>query len=112
MSHSLDGLESASLMRHGSRKSYTSGGDMSWEGGESGQTEGGDIGNNGSSGPGSGIDQNTKESGELDYVESEAPLLSQFHEDAIQQVRIFSKNLFHHLFFHYISSFNFNFNFK
>lgn len=85
MSGGGDGLESASLVRHGSSsgRSYMS------EGGaqrESASGHGGSGSGAMAGGTGAGRD-NAEASDELDYVESDAPLLSQFHEDAIQQVR-------------------------
>ncbi|XP_050730994.1 synaptic vesicle glycoprotein 2C-like isoform X2 [Eriocheir sinensis] len=77
-----DGLESASLVRHGSSsgRSYMSEGGVQREG-----LSGHGGGGAGSGGP-AGTPRDTTETGdELDYVESDAPLLSQFHEDAIQQ---------------------------
>ena len=85
MSGGGDGLESASLVRHGSSsgRSYMSEGAVQREGGSG-------HGGNGSGAAaglaGAGRD-NLEATDELDYVESDAPLLSQFHEDAIQQVR-------------------------
>lgn len=79
-----DGLESASLVRHGSSsgRSYMSEGGVQREG-----LSGHGGGGAGSGGP-AGTPRDTTDTGdELDYVESDAPLLSQFHEDAIQQVR-------------------------
>lgn len=85
MSGGGDGLESASLVRHGSSagRSYMSEGVVQRE----------SVPGHGGSGPGAmtGVTgagrDNVEASDELDYVESDAPLLSQFHEDAIQQVR-------------------------
>ncbi|KAK8381186.1 hypothetical protein O3P69_008212 [Scylla paramamosain] len=83
MSGGGDGLESASLVRHGSTagRSYMS---------ETGVQREGASGRGGSgSGAAAGVAgagrDNVEASDELDYVESDAPLLSQFHEDAIQQ---------------------------
>lgn len=84
MSGGGDGLESASLVRHGSGgRSYTSEGGMlrESEGGMGGSGGGGGRGGGG----GGGGEGNLDGGDELDYVESDAPLLSQFHEDAIQQ---------------------------
>ncbi|MPC83713.1 Synaptic vesicle glycoprotein 2B [Portunus trituberculatus] len=83
MSGGGDGLESASLVRHGSTagRSYMSETGVQREGGSG----------RGGSGPGAAAGaagtgrDNVEASDELDYVESDAPLLSQFHEDAIQQ---------------------------
>ncbi|XP_071533141.1 synaptic vesicle glycoprotein 2C-like isoform X2 [Panulirus ornatus] len=83
MSGGRDGLESASLMRHSGSggRSYTSEGGMLKEGEAGHNTAGGGVG--GGSRPGqTNLDGPADE---LDYVESDAPLLSQFHEDAIQQ---------------------------
>lgn len=97
MSGGGDGLESASLVRHGSGgRSYTSEGGMLREseggmggsGGGGGGGGGGGVGGGGGrgGGGGGGGEGNLDGGDELDYVESDAPLLSQFHEDAIQQV--------------------------
>ncbi|KAK7081218.1 Synaptic vesicle glycoprotein 2A [Halocaridina rubra] len=74
-----DGLESASLVRHsssGGRSYMSEGGTMKDADGNS--VSGGPRGSTGTPGNPDIVD-------ELDYVESDVPLLSQFHEDAIQQ---------------------------
>ena len=85
MNRSDDGLESASLMHHGSGRNYTN--ESMWQGKEmnNGQTSPDSVNTN------TNTDTTTDEkpkvtATELDYLESDAPLLSKFHEDAIQQV--------------------------
>lgn len=87
MSGGRDGLESASLMRHssGGGRSYTSEGGMLKEGEGGHSTAAGGPGGGGGGGR-AGQTSLDGPADELDYVESDAPLLSQFHEDAIQQV--------------------------
>nr|XP_045611722.1 synaptic vesicle glycoprotein 2A-like isoform X1 [Procambarus clarkii] len=88
MSGGGDGLESASLVRHGSGggRSYMSESGMLREG-DGGHSGGGTGGGGGGGGRGKGnaTEGSLEGADELDFVESDAPLLSQFHEDAIQQ---------------------------
>ncbi|RXG58607.1 Synaptic vesicle glycoprotein 2C [Armadillidium vulgare] len=73
MNGPLDGLESVSLMQHGIGRSYTTDSGMNTK-------EENDF-----TSPQKDSERGREGKEELDYMESDAPLLSQFHEDAIQQ---------------------------
>ncbi|KAB7497819.1 Synaptic vesicle glycoprotein 2B [Armadillidium nasatum] len=73
MNGPLDGLESVSLMQHGIGRSYTTDSGMNTK-------EENDFAS-----PQKDSERGREGKEELDYMESDAPLLSQFHEDAIQQ---------------------------